>query len=166
MKLCETSVCFCGMADEDMHYAPRMKMMDGITREAMGPIHYTDLISCKAKFDRLVEFARAWHRLRGRLEEESRRKQEETAGLDYRCPVVLPRFGPYDRKVGGAMGGGRLILSRLLSLNIRVRQAAWLYEQIAASCARFRTRLRERGGLGSDNDGPTRHRRDAHLHRR
>ncbi|GBP93865.1 hypothetical protein EVAR_92796_1 [Eumeta japonica] len=32
------------------------------------------------------------------------RKQEETAGLDHRCPAELPRFGPYDRKVGGAMG--------------------------------------------------------------
>ncbi|GBP86247.1 hypothetical protein EVAR_57368_1 [Eumeta japonica] len=29
------------------------------------------------------------------------RKQEETAGLDRRCPAVLSRFGPEDRKVGG-----------------------------------------------------------------
>ncbi|GBP63890.1 Retrovirus-related Pol polyprotein from type-1 retrotransposable element R1 2 [Eumeta japonica] len=76
------SVCFCGMEDEDMHHVlscplyaeMRMKMMNGITREDMEPIYYTDLVSCKANFDRLVEFARAWHRLRGRLEEESRRR--------------------------------------------------------------------------------------------
>ncbi|GBP88565.1 Retrovirus-related Pol polyprotein from type-1 retrotransposable element R1 [Eumeta japonica] len=83
MKLCDTSVCFCGMEDEDMYhilwscplYAEmRMKMMNGITREDMGPIYYTDLVSCKTNFDRLVEFARAWHRLRGRLEEDSRRR--------------------------------------------------------------------------------------------
>ncbi|GBP35505.1 hypothetical protein EVAR_20015_1 [Eumeta japonica] len=55
-------------------------------------------------------------------------KQEETAGLDHWCPSVLPRFDPYDRKVGGAMGSGGLIFSRLLPLDIRVNETVWLYK--------------------------------------
>ncbi|GBP58015.1 Retrovirus-related Pol polyprotein from type-1 retrotransposable element R1 4 [Eumeta japonica] len=80
LKLCVTSVCLCGREIEDLHHilwaCPlydeiRVKMMDGITRMSMDPIYYTGLVSSKANFDRLVEFARAWHRLRGRLDEKN-----------------------------------------------------------------------------------------------
>ncbi|GBP97328.1 Retrovirus-related Pol polyprotein from type-1 retrotransposable element R1 2 [Eumeta japonica] len=77
MKLCETSECMCGMEDEDVHHVLwscpmydelRKEMLDGLTRTTVGPVYYPDLVASQANFRRLVEFARAWHGLRGGLE--------------------------------------------------------------------------------------------------
>ncbi|GBP91218.1 Retrovirus-related Pol polyprotein from type-1 retrotransposable element R1 [Eumeta japonica] len=43
---------------------------------------------------------------------EATKAEEETAGLDYRCSVVLSRFDPYDRR---AMGGSGLFPTTVLT---------------------------------------------------
>ena len=77
LKLCETSVCYCGEEDEDLHHVlwfcplyeeARKRLLDGITREEPGPVYYCDLVDSEANFGRLRAFAREWHRIRSRLE--------------------------------------------------------------------------------------------------
>ena len=79
MKLCEVSVCYCGMEEEDLHHVlwvcplyeqARREMLDGIGRAEPGPIYYGDLVSSPANFDRLRDFAHAWHAARSKMERE------------------------------------------------------------------------------------------------
>ncbi|CAH2062325.1 unnamed protein product, partial [Iphiclides podalirius] len=89
----------------------------------LGPAHYHDLVSSETNYQELKRFANEWNR---------RRTQWEVAasGSESSLPVpsspiwgeltqgraeprgqtarTLPRFGPYNRKVGGAMGVGGL----------------------------------------------------------
>ena len=78
MKLCEISMCECGLEEEDMHHVLwscplyediRRRMLDGIERMDTGPVYYTDLVSSEANFRRLKEFAHGWHKRRGRRNE-------------------------------------------------------------------------------------------------
>ncbi|GBP96673.1 Retrovirus-related Pol polyprotein from type-1 retrotransposable element R1 2 [Eumeta japonica] len=70
----ETSVCLCGQTDEDMHHVLwscplyddlRSDMLSGIKVLQVGPVYYADLVGTQANFRRFVEYARAWHGLRG-----------------------------------------------------------------------------------------------------
>ncbi|GBP12198.1 Retrovirus-related Pol polyprotein from type-1 retrotransposable element R1 4 [Eumeta japonica] len=74
MRLNDTSMCFCGQTDEDMHHVLwscplyddiRSEMLSDIEVMQVGPVYYTDLVGSQANFRRLREYARAWHRLRG-----------------------------------------------------------------------------------------------------
>ncbi|GBP05073.1 Retrovirus-related Pol polyprotein from type-1 retrotransposable element R1 4 [Eumeta japonica] len=60
--------------DEDMHHVLwscplyddiRSEMLSGIEVLQVGPVYYADLVGTQANFRRLVEYARAWHGLRG-----------------------------------------------------------------------------------------------------
>ena len=80
MKLCQDCVCFCGEGDENMEHVlfvcplyreQRQQMMDGITREEAGPIHYCDFVSCEKNFRCFHRFAHGWHKRRSKLELEA-----------------------------------------------------------------------------------------------
>ncbi|GBP96680.1 Retrovirus-related Pol polyprotein from type-1 retrotransposable element R1 [Eumeta japonica] len=89
LGLNETGVCLCGQTDEDMHHVlwscphmttSRSDMLSGI-KVLVGPVYYADLVGTQANFRRFVEYARAWHGLRGGQssikceEEEARRRR-------------------------------------------------------------------------------------------
>ncbi|GBP70804.1 Retrovirus-related Pol polyprotein from type-1 retrotransposable element R1 4 [Eumeta japonica] len=74
LGLNETSMCLCEQTDEDMHHVLwscplyddiRSEMLSGIEVLQVGPVYYADLMGTQANFRRLVEYARAWHGLRG-----------------------------------------------------------------------------------------------------
>ncbi|GBP97333.1 Retrovirus-related Pol polyprotein from type-1 retrotransposable element R1 4 [Eumeta japonica] len=74
LGLNETSRCLCEQTDEDMHHVLwscplyddiRSEMLSGIEVLQVGPVYYADLVGAQANFRRLVEYARAWHGLRG-----------------------------------------------------------------------------------------------------
>ncbi|GBP63882.1 Retrovirus-related Pol polyprotein from type-1 retrotransposable element R1 [Eumeta japonica] len=76
LGLNETSECLCGQTDEDMHHVLwscplyddlRSDMLSGIKVLQVGPVYYADLVGTQANFRRFVEYARAWHGLRGGL---------------------------------------------------------------------------------------------------
>ena len=80
MKLCQDCVCFCGEGDENMEHVLFVcplyrelwqQMMDEITREEAGPIHYCDFVSCEKNFRCFHRFAHGWHKRRRKLELEA-----------------------------------------------------------------------------------------------
>ena len=87
----EVSVCYCGMEEEDLHHVlwvcplyeqARCEMLDGIGRAEPGPIYYGDLVSSPANFDRLRDFAHAWHAARSEME----REEAVHSGVNQRTP--------------------------------------------------------------------------------
>lgn len=78
MKLCEGSMCECGMAEEDRHHVLwdcplyedlRARMLDGLALLGGGPVYYAELIKDAASYGLLREFAHKWHALRSASEE-------------------------------------------------------------------------------------------------
>ncbi|GBP65661.1 Retrovirus-related Pol polyprotein from type-1 retrotransposable element R1 4 [Eumeta japonica] len=76
LALNETSVCLCGLTEEDMHHLLwACPLYDDIRAEMLGcldvlqvdPVYCADLVGSRKNFCRFREFTLAWHRLSGGL---------------------------------------------------------------------------------------------------
>ncbi|KAJ2937435.1 hypothetical protein O0L34_g18626 [Tuta absoluta] len=77
MRLNETPTCPCGEANESRDHALwecslyadlRTEMLDSLMRAEIGPVYFSDLISCRENFVSFRKFAHAWHTIRRSFE--------------------------------------------------------------------------------------------------
>ncbi|GBP00471.1 Retrovirus-related Pol polyprotein from type-1 retrotransposable element R1 4 [Eumeta japonica] len=73
LGLNDTSVCLCGLRNEDMHHVLwccllynelRTVMLSGLEVLSVGPVYYSDFAGSSGNFRQLREFALGWYKLR------------------------------------------------------------------------------------------------------